>query len=131
MQTGRFEPAFLWAKFMLRNNTLEQRKYKRIELPKAIVLNPGNACVLVNISRGGLLFKSLSLVAWPEKWVLDTITIKSEFDIQNCPVELVWMRTDDELIGSSMMLANVGVKFGDLDQSQEAKLDSLLSHYYI
>ena len=109
-------------------NIPEQRKYKRIELPKAIVLNPGNACVLVNISRGGLLFKSISLVAWPEKWLLDTITIQSEFDIEHCPVELVWMKTDDELIGSSMMLANVGVKFGDLDQSQRAKLDYLLSH---
>jgi len=75
------------------------------------------------------LFKSLSLVAWPEKWLLDTITIKSEFDIEHCPVELVWMNTDDELIGSSMMMANVGVKFGDLDQSQEAKLDYLLSQY--
>ena len=112
-------------------NIPEQRKYKRIELPKAIVLNPGNACVLVNISRGGLLFKSLSLVAWPEKWLLDTITIRSDFDfdIEHCPVELVWMKTDDELIGSSMMLANVGVKFGDLDQSQKAKLDCLLSQY--
>lgn len=29
------------------------------------------------------------------------------------------------------MLANVGVKFGDLDQSHEAKLDCLLSQYYI
>ena len=38
------------------------------------------------------------------------------------------MKTDDELIGSSIMLANVGVKFGDLDQSQRAKLDYLLSH---
>ena len=114
---------------MLQNNTLEQRKYKRIEIPKAIVLNPGNACVLVNISRGGLLFKSLSLVAWPEKWLLDTITIKSEFDIEHCPVELVWMKTDDELSSSSMMLANVGVKFADLDQSQGTKLDNLLSQY--
>jgi hypothetical protein len=43
---------------MLQNNTLEQRKYKGIEILKAIVLNPDNACVLVNISKGGLLFKS-------------------------------------------------------------------------
>lgn len=39
------------------------------------------------------------------------------------------MKTDDELIGSSIMLANVGVLFGDLDQSHEAKLDCLLSQY--
>jgi len=43
---------------MLQNNTLEQRKYKGIEILKAIVLNPYNACVLVNIRKGGLLFKS-------------------------------------------------------------------------
>ena len=112
---------------MLQNNTLEQRKYKRVELPKTIVLNPGNTCILVNISRGGLLFKSLRWVVWPKKWLLDIITIKSEFDIENCPVELVWMKTDDELSSSSMILTNVGVKFGDLDQSQGAKLDYLLS----
>jgi len=109
------------------DNIQEQRKYKRIKLPKAIVLSPGNACELVNISKGGLLFKSLSLVAWPEKWLLDTITIKSAFDIEHCPVELVWMKTDDELIGSSMTMQNIGVKFGELDQSQGARLDDLLS----
>ena len=38
---------------MLQNNTLEQRKYKGIEILKAIVLNPDNACVLVTISKGG------------------------------------------------------------------------------
>ena len=75
------------------------------------------------------MFKSLSLVAWPEKWLLDTITIKSEFDIEHCPVELVWMKTDDELIGSSMTMQNIGVKFGELDQSQESKLNYLLSKY--
>lgn len=77
------------------------------------------------------MFKSLSLVAWPEKWLLDTMTIKSDFDfdIEHCPVELVWMKTDEDLIGSSMMVENVGVKFGNLDQSQGAKLDHLLSHY--
>ena len=110
-------------------NIPEQRKYKRIVLPKTLVLNPGNACVLVNISRGGLLFKSLSLAAWPERWLLDTITIQSELDIKHCPVELVWMKTDDELIGSSMTMQNIGVKFGELDQFQESKLNYLLSKY--
>ena len=116
----------------LQSNTLEQRKYrkyKRLKLSKTIVLNPGNACVLINISRDGLLFKSLRGVVWPAKWLLDIITIKSEFDIQHCPVEFVWMKTDEELIGSSMMVENVGVKFGDLDQSQRTKLDYLLSHF--
>jgi hypothetical protein len=41
------------------------------------------------------------------------------------------MKTDDELFGSSIMLANVGVKFGDLGQSHETKLDCLLSQYII
>jgi len=39
------------------------------------------------------------------------------------------MKTDDELFGSSILLANVEVKFGDLDKSQEVKLDCLLSQY--
>ena len=114
---------------MLQNNTMEQRNYKRVELPKTIVFNPGNVCVLVNISRDGLLFKSLRSVVWPAQWLLDIITIKREFDIEHCPVEFVWMKTDAELIGSSMMLANVGVKFGILDQSQRARLDNLLTQY--
>ena len=106
---------------------MEQRRNKRLELPKTIVVNPGNVRVLVNISKAGLLFKSLSSVVWPAKWLLDIITIKSEFDIQHCPVELVWMKRDDELLGSSMTVQNVGVKFGSLDQSQRAKLNCLLS----
>ena len=103
---------------MLQNSILVQRKYKRIELPKTIVVNPGNVCLLVNISRDGLEFKSLHGVVWPDKWLLDIITTKREFVIDHGPVELVWMKTDDELIGSSVMLANVGVKFGNLDKSQ-------------
>lgn len=114
---------------MLQNHTLEQRKHKRQEIPKAIVLSPGNACVLLNISKSGLLFKSLSPVKWPEKWVLDIITLKREFDIEDCPVELVWMKKDDELTGSSTRMQTVGVKFGDLDLSQGAKLYYLLSNF--
>lgn len=114
---------------MLLNHILEQRKYKRIELPKTIVLNPGNVCMLVNISRGGLVFKSLHNVEWPDKWLLDIITAKREFDIEHCPVELVWMETNEDSIDSSMMMENIGVKFGDLDQSQAGKLDYLLSHH--
>ena len=114
---------------MLLDNTMEQRRYKRLKLPKTIVLNPGNVCMLVNISRAGLLFKSLSPVVWPAKWSLDIITINSEFDIQQCPVELVWVKKEDELLGSTVTVQNVGVKFGSLDQSQGAKLDHLLSHY--
>ncbi len=114
---------------MLQSETLEQRMHKRMELPKTIVLNPGNACVLVNISRNGLLFKSLRDVAWPAKWLLDIITIKREFDIEDCPVELVWMKKDDELAGSSTRMQTVGVKFGDLDLSQGAKLYYLLSNF--
>ena len=115
---------------MLQKNTMEKRKGKRVELPKTIVVNPGNVCVLVNISKAGLLFKSLSSVVWPAKWLLDIITIKREFDIEDCPVELVWMKTDHKLIGcSSIMLSNVGVRFGALDQSQGWKLDYLLSKY--
>ncbi len=108
---------------------MEKRKDKRVELPKAIVLNPSNGCVLENISSGGLMFKCLRGVVWPDKWLLDIITTKREFDIEHCPVELIWMKTDEESIASSIMLANVGVKFGDLDQSQGAKLDYLLSQY--
>lgn len=114
---------------MLQNHTLEQRKHRRQKIPKAIVLSPGNACVLLNISRGGLLFNSLSPVKWPEKWVLDIITLKREFDIEDCPVELVWMKKDDELTGSSTRMQTVGVKFGDLDLSQGAKLYYLLSNF--
>lgn len=84
--------------------------------------------MLVNISRGGLLLKSLHGVAWPAKWLLNIITLKTEFDIEHCPVELVWMKPDDELIGSSMMVQYVGVKFGDLNQYQKEKIDYLLSH---
>ena len=127
VETGRPEPAFFWAKFMLKNNTMVQRKHKRIELPKTIVLNPHNACELVNISRGGLLFKSLNWVVWPDKWLLNIITMKRELDIEHCPVELVWMKTDHSLTSSSILVENVGVKFGNLDKSQGAKLDYLLS----
>ena len=114
---------------MLQNNTLVRRKYKRVELPKTIVLNPGNVCMLVNLSRGGLVFKSLHGVVWPDKWLLDIITTKREFDVEHCPVELVWMKTNEDLIGSSMMMENIGVKFGGLDQSQGVKLDYLLSQH--
>ena len=114
---------------MQQSHTLEQRKHKRQELPKTIVLSPGNACVLLNISRSGLLFKSLSPVEWPAQWVLDIITMKREFDIENCPVELVWMKKDEELNGSSTRMQTVGVKFGDLDLSQGAKLYYLLSNF--
>ncbi len=88
--------------FMPATNIPEQRKYKRIELPKTLVLHPGNACVLVNISRGGLLFKSLSLAAWPEKWLLDTITIKSEFDIESVESERKKKLSNSELEFSSI-----------------------------
>ncbi|OEU61465.1 MAG: hypothetical protein BA867_12670 [Desulfobacterales bacterium S5133MH16] len=114
---------------MLQNHTLEHRKHKRQELPKAIALSPGNACVLINISRSGLLFKSLSPVAWPAKWSLDIITVKREFDIEDCPVELVWTKKDDKLIGSSTRMQTVGVKFGDLNLSQGTKLYYLLSNF--
>ena len=111
------------------NNTLEQRKHKRIELPKTIVLNPHTVCELVNISRGGLFFKSINWVVWPDKWSLDIITMKRELDIEHCPVELVWMKTDDNLTSSSILVENVGVKFGNLDKSQREKLDNLLSEH--
>lgn len=55
---------------MLQNNTLEQRKYKGIEILKAIVLNPGNACVLVTISRGELLFKFIKSGGMTRKIVI-------------------------------------------------------------
>lgn len=105
---------------------MEQRKNKRVQLSKTIILNPGNACMLVNISKDGLLFKCLHNVVWPDKWLLNIITNKRELDIEHCPVELVWMETDDELSGSSVMMKKIGVKFGNLTQSHRAKLDSLL-----
>ena len=108
---------------------MEQRKHKRIKLPKIIVLNPHNVCELVNISEGGLLFKSVNWVVWPDKWSLNIITMKRESDIEHCPVELVWMKTDDNLTRSSILVEDVGVKFGNLDKSQREKLDNLLSQH--
>ena len=55
--------------------------------------------------------------------------LKREFDIEDCPVELVWMKKDGELTGSSTRMQTVGVKFGDLDLSQGAKLYYLLSNF--
>ena len=55
---------------MLQKNTLEQRKYKGVEILNAIVLNPGNACVLVTISRGGLLFKFIKSGGMARKMVI-------------------------------------------------------------
>jgi len=114
---------------MLQNNILIQRKHKRIGLSKTIILNPGNACELVNISKGGLLFKSLNGVVWPDKWSLNIITMKREMDIEHCPVELVWIKTDDNLTNSSTRVVNVGIKFGNLDKSQRENLDNLLSQH--
>ncbi|MEN8200016.1 MAG: PilZ domain-containing protein [Thermodesulfobacteriota bacterium] len=114
---------------MQQTSVLEHRKHKRIDLKKTIILNPGNASLLVNIGKGGLLFKSLKGMVWPEKWMLDIITNDREWDIEKCPVELVWMKADDEFVGSTVMLEHVGVKFTDLDQSQKRKLNDLLSQH--
>ena len=114
---------------MLQHNTMLQREHKRIELPKTIVFNPHNACDLVNICKGGLSFKSLNWVVWPDKWSLNIITMKREMDIEHCPVELVWMKTDGYLTNTSILVEYVGIKFGNLDKSQREKLDYLLSEH--
>jgi hypothetical protein len=104
-----------------------QRKHKRFECPESIVINPDNVCQLINISTGGLSFKCSRVVELPTKWSLDIIIAGSYFRIKQFPVELLWKKLDDDPRCLSMPAENVGVKFDELNQSQEAMLEYLFS----
>ena len=106
---------------------MEQRRQKRFEFPEAYVVNPNNIGQLVNISTGGLSFKNLDAVAFPEKWVLDIIIPANGFHLEQLPVELVWKKLDGNPSFLSMPMEIVGVKLGELHHSQEKSLYKLFS----
>ena len=107
----------------------EQRKHKRFEAPKAIAVNPGNVCRVIDISTGGLSFKYFLTIDFPTKWSLDIIIAGSNFQITQLPVELVW-KIPTVLSNILFMSAgNAGVKFDDLHQSQGEMLDYFLSQF--
>lgn len=105
----------------------EQRRYKRFEIPEAIIINPDNVGQLVNISSVGLSYKSIDRVNLPEKWFLDIIIPGYDFYVTQLPVELVWKNQNNHPSFLSMPTENVGVRFGELHQSPGAMLDHLFS----
>jgi len=107
----------------------EQRKHKRFEAPKAIAVNPGNVCKVLNISTGGLSFQCFLTIDLPTKWSLDIIFAGSNFQLTQFPVELVWKAPADQSNFLIIPAGNVGVKFNDLHQSQAEKLDCFLSQF--
>ena len=107
----------------------EQRKYKRFEAAKAIAVNPGNVCRIIDISTGGLSFKCFLTIDFPTKWSLDLIIAGSNFQLTQLPVELVWKTPTIQSSFLIMSAGNAGVKFDDLHQSQEEMLDYLLSQF--
>ena len=114
---------------MSENRIPEQRKHKRFEAPKAIAVNPGNVCRVLNISTGGLSFQCFLTIDLPTKWSLDIILAGSNFQLKQFPVELVWKAPVDQTDFLLIPEGNVGVKFDDLHQSQEEMLDSFLSKF--
>ena len=107
----------------------EQRKHKRFEAPKAIAVNPGNVCRVIDISTGGLSFKCFLTIDFPTKWSLDIIIAGSNFQLTQFPVELVWKTPDDHSSFHLIPAGIVGVKFDDLHQSQAERVDYLLSQF--
>lgn len=107
----------------------EQRKHKRFETPKAIAVNSGNVCRLVNISTGGLSFKCFLTIDFPAKWFLDIIIAGSNFQLTQLPVELVWKIPADQSSFHFIPAGIAGVKFDDLHQSQKEMLNYLLSQF--
>ena len=110
-------------------NIPEKRKHKRFKTSKAIAVNPGNACRVVNISTGGLSFQYFLTIDLPTKWSLDIIFAGSNFQLTQFPVELVWKAPADQSNFLFIPAGNVGVKFNDLNQSQADMLDSFLSQF--
>ncbi len=107
----------------------EQRNHTRFETPEAIAVITGNICRLVNISKGGLSFKSFLAIDLPAKWSLDVIIPGNNCQLTEFPVKLVWKAATHQSSFFSIPAGNVGVKFDDLYQSQAEKLGDLLSQF--
>jgi len=108
-------------------NIPEKRKHERFKTSKAVAVNPGNVCKVLNISTGGLSFQCFHKIDLPTKWSLDIIIAGSNFQLTQFPVELVWKAPADQSNFLFMPFENAGIKFKDLNQSQADMLDSFLS----
>ena len=107
---------------------MEQRGQKRYEFPEAFIVNPDGIGKLINISKDGLSFQCLDAIASvPERWVLDIIIPAERFHLEKLPVELVWKKLNNHPSFYSMPTETVGVRLGDLDDSQEKMLHDLFS----
>ncbi len=109
--------------------TSEQRKHTRFETPDAIAVITGNICRLVNISRGGLSFKSFLAIDLPAKWSLDIIIPGNNCQLTEFPVKLVWKAAAVQSSPLLITAGNVGVKFDDLYQSQAEELGDFLFQF--
>ena len=114
---------------MIATKISEQRRHKRFEAPKAVAVNLGNVCRVIDISTGGLSFKCFLTIDFPTKWSLDIIIAGSNVQLTQLPVELVWKTLADQSNFLFMPVGNIGVKFDDLHHSQEEMLDDLLSQF--
>lgn len=107
----------------MKNQT--RRKSKRIESQSGVALTPSGVCLVVNLSKSGLLLKCFVEQGFSDECSVDLYDITGH-NVEGLKVKKVWEKKSSNVKISSKFEVEVGGQFENLTRSQETTLQSYL-----
>jgi hypothetical protein len=106
----------------------ERRKQERVKPPRSLnAFAENQLSQVVDISIGGLRLKGTFFEAISSDYRLKLFTDDFKFLLTDIPVKVVWQKTNGVYLDHNKEL---GVIFNELNESQQAKIQSLLNPYF-